>query len=239
MFMAHFRISWHDPSPQVQMDSSTVSTVGGGHVDWDSAASVEAVVLQLQNSLESIIQASLDGSSGSDTIKRRPVKVIRSISVVVGRGFYTYCPGPAAPFLRVEYYDPKLRWKVKMILERGLDLPNSFHPDPQQYDQHQIDNMSTDNLAFHCYEAHIPYTMQFFKDWNLAGMSYIHLSAGGKFRTPLPKTFRPRSKSFSSGPFTNLFVQDNTDADHIWDGVGQALSYDSREGKSYATVIFS
>ena len=212
--------------------SSTAASGGEGHVDWDCVASVEAVVPQLQANLEGMIQDSLGASSSSNAIKSCPTKVIRAVSVVVGRGFYTYCPGPAAPFLRVEYYDPKLRWKVKMMLERGLDLPTSFHPDPQQYDQLKKNNAATEasSLAFHCYEAHIPYTMQFFKDWNLAGMSYIHLSEGGKLRTPLPKSYRPRTKSISSSSSTNLFVQDNTDTDHIWGDNNQSLSYDSREG---------
>ena len=213
--------------------SSTELSAGQGHVDWDSVHSVQAILPQLTDNLESMIQESLETSpSVGYANKRRPNKIIRSISVVVGRGFYTYCPGQAAPFLRVEYYDPKLRWKVKIMLERGLDLPISFHPDPQQYDQHRPSNTTTDTLTFHCYEAHIPYTMQFFKDWNLSGMSYIHLSSGGKFRTPLPKSHRPRTRTVSTRPSTNIFVQGNTDVDHIWEDTAccKSLSYDSREG---------
>jgi hypothetical protein len=159
-----------------------------GHIDWDRVDSVETILPQLQATLEATIQASFPEGPV------KPPRVIRRLSIVVGRGFYTYCPGPAAPFLRVEYYDPKLRWKVKLVMERGLDVPTGYHPDLHQYQDsltppsQQPEEMQ-DSLSFHCYEAHIPYTMQFFKDWNLAGMSYIHLSHG-RLRRNLPRTRR-------------------------------------------------
>ena len=56
------------------------------------------------------------------TISQLPVRYIRQVTVVTGKGFYTYCSGPPAPFLRVEYYDPKSKWKIKLVLERGLDV---------------------------------------------------------------------------------------------------------------------
>ena len=147
-----------------------------GHIDWDDREAVEAISNDLRDRLEDALQSfdleaekKLEGKQESN--KQRP-KLIRKITVVEGRGFYTYCPGPPAPFLRVEYYNPRLKWKVKMLLERGLEVPNRFHPDASLYDR---ENEVEDVLKFHCYEAHIPYTMQFFKDWNLSGMSYIHL----------------------------------------------------------------
>eukprot|EP00977_Amphora_coffeiformis_P010198 scaffold2366_cov159-Amphora_coffeaeformis.AAC.2 len=110
----------------------------------------------------------------------------------MGRGFYTYCPGPPAPFLRVEYYNPSERWKVKRSLEQGLDVDALFRPDPRQYTTATgYGHVHADEsalLRFHCYEAHIPYTMQVFKDYNLAGLSYIHVQ-NPRFRA-LPKQKR-------------------------------------------------
>lgn len=185
-----------------------------GHVDWDCVTSVERVLPQLKATLEASIQASFP------ELPVKPPRVIRKLSIMVGRGFYTYCPGPAAPFLKVEYYDPKLRWKVKLMLERGLDVPTSYHPDPHQY-QDSLTSPSqpkemNELLKFHCYEAHIPFSMQFFKDWNLAGMSYIHLS-GGFLRQKLPgarrRTFKGQNDEY---PREALFLNDNTSHEHIW-----------------------
>jgi hypothetical protein len=172
-------------------------------VDWDDVQEVTKILPFLQDHLETALQSSFQDfgggtESGTATTSGRQqasVRIIRRLSVVVGRGFYTYCPGPPAPFLRVEYYQPTLRWKVKRILERGLDVPRRYHPDPVQYRATPVVSASPgtplagvnsknngnddDNndklLQFHCYEAHIPYTMQFFKDYNLAGLSYVHV----------------------------------------------------------------
>jgi len=170
------------------------------YTDWDSVEAVERLIPAIQRNLEESIRSSIlhgFGRHGIDeTASTNPYaqqqmerrrkqlkKVIRRITVVVGRGFYGYTPGPPAPFLRVEYYDPSQRWRVKASLERGLSVPIVFHPDPLQYQATDTSNTeaaleistgtssdrddisASDTLKFHCYEAHIPYTMQFFKDW--------------------------------------------------------------------------
>ncbi len=101
-------------------------------------------------------------------VKVAPTRFIRKITVVRGRGFYTYCIGTAAPFLKIEYYNPAHRWRVKAMLERGLEMPMTYHPggfgggeSRKQTDEFAKDAMQV--LKFRCYEAHIPYTMQFFK----------------------------------------------------------------------------
>ena len=176
------------------MDSLTPS----GHVNWDSYQAVQEIASLVQETLESELQKSVirstavgnhseEDESSNQQQKRQSydnkqtaatssIKFIRRVAVVMGRGFYTFCPGPTAPFLRVEYYDPGERWKIKKTLERGLELSRKYHPDPQQYDavgkEPSIDSSQSglsEPLKFHCYEAHIPYTMQFFKDFNLAG----------------------------------------------------------------------
>ena len=188
-----------------------------GHVDWDSVESVQRILPDIQANLEASIQSSMQvktQQNDTNTVQHT-TRVIRRVTVVTGRGFYTYCPGPPAPFLRVEYYDPKLRWKVKLMLERGLDVPRSFQPDPQQYQSTQPhDTDDAGSLPFHCYEAHIPYTMQFFKDWNLAGMQYIHLS-GARFRHPMPKCARRRFQR-QEVPQEALFLKSNTPTWNLW-----------------------
>lgn len=195
-----------------------------GQVNWDDPLSVEQVVNSLAMILEDAIQ-SLDverrqkqdrGAASTHEQPQLVVPVIRKVSVVQGRGFYTFCPGSVAPFLRVEYYDPKLRWKVKMMLERGLQVPLSYYPDPGQYDRSDEEN--DDVLRFNCYEAHIPYTMQFFKDFNLAGMSYVHVQQG-KIRPSLRESCFAK---YRAAPFEKskdapaVFLRSNTPPEYIW-----------------------
>lgn len=214
-------------------------TPTSGQVDWDDVQSVEQIAQSIHSTLEASIQ-SFDmerrqqfqqqqqpesdktlQTSAEGTSKEPPV--IRRVTVVQGRGFYTYCPGPPAPFLRVEYYNPKLRWKVKLVLERGLQVPLSFHPDPEQYDrmnseQDNSPGIGNDTLKFHCYEAHIPYSMQFFKDWNLAGMSYLHVEKG--LIRSLPETcgfVKYRQKPFDKDKdISGVFLASNTPSRLQW-----------------------
>jgi hypothetical protein len=125
-------------------------------------------------------------------------RMIRRITVVTGRGFYTYCDGPVAPFLKIEYYRPENRWKVKKILEQGLEeLPSSCFPilttnDATNKNEAPDVKATMPILQFHCFEAHIPYTMQFFKDYNLAGAAYIHLNDTVQFRSrQQPRPLQP------------------------------------------------
>ena len=160
----------------------SLNSTNSGHIDWDNEQAVEKITSTVKTNLEATLQASManasDNNNDNDGKEKAAVpatRFIRKVTVVVGRGFYTYCPGPPAPFLRVEYYDPKMRWKVKLMLERGLEVSHIFHPDPQQYEAVGMapatdsSQLGLEPLVFRCYEAHIPYTMQFFKDWNLSG----------------------------------------------------------------------
>jgi len=219
------------------------------YADWDDAASVRRMIPILHEALEAKIQSSRspifsdDGGGGEkqrqskQSSRSTTTKVVRRIEVKLGRGFYTYCPGPAAPFLRIEYYDPSDRWRVKAALERGLDdLPGRCNPDPLQYrpygsnfahgdDVQRPPDDTTEGLKFNCYEAHIPYTMQFFKDWNLAGASYVHLSRG-LFRAPLRASIRSRWKGQrTEGRFIDsgrLFLDSNTPEHLVWKKSGES-----------------
>ncbi|KAL7553101.1 hypothetical protein ACHAWF_016353, partial [Thalassiosira exigua] len=177
---------------------------GSGRIDWDDAASVATIVEEVQCRLEASLRASLErrrdldgaaesngegGGDGGSAARKKPEPTplfVRQITVVRGRGFYTYCAGPPAPFLRVEYYDPGHRWRVKLAMERGLELGECCRPDPRRYDYDEMGEGARGDLLdgygvgsggagggeggggvrplkFRCYEAHIPYTMQVFK----------------------------------------------------------------------------
>lgn len=205
-----------------------------GQVNWDDPVSVGRIVDSIQTILEDAIQ-SLDAErrQQQEHEMQKPkdtVSVIRRITVVQGRGFYTYCPGPVAPFLRVEYYDPKLRWKVKMVLERGFQVPLSFFPDPIQYDREDEDDAEV--LRFHCYEAHIPYTMQFFKDWNLAGMAYLQVQRG-LIRPTLRETClaKYRAKPFDKELDSSaVFLRSNTPSKYLWPAPSRESMSEKQDG---------
>jgi hypothetical protein len=221
-------------SPQMSDDSSRRS-----HVDWDSVQSVSRVLNEVHQRLEGSLRASMENTPNplqqqqSNSLQQTslPTKYIRSIRVVTGRGFYTYCSGPPAPFLRVEYYDPSWRWRVKLILEKGLELSSIYHPDPRVYDyefgEDELEHCGNRNaddilpLKFRCYEAHIPYTMQVFKDYNLAGLKYVNVG-DVRFRQPLPKGLRRRTKDdFLRKEETQrdnsvFFFGDNVGSELLW-----------------------
>jgi hypothetical protein len=218
--------------PDGSIDSYRVGSQGQQtHVDWDSVQEVKAILPMLQDSLERALQSSMQQI---DESAPPPPPFIRRITVVVGRGFYTYCPGPPAPFLRVEYYNPKDRWRVKMMMERGLDVPLKYHPDPRQYCApttalEQQRDFTTEALSFNCYEAHIPYTMQFFKDYNLAGMSYIHV-VDGRFRR-LPDVKDKEDEAV-------LFLRSNTSGRYMWPEDSEKNQGRSDDSPSYGLHSF-
>ncbi len=78
------------------------------HVDWDDRGEVEKIQAEIQATLEETLQSSfLDKGFGKDDEGEKPNKqkghspIIRRITVVEGRGFYTFCPGPSTIFLRI------------------------------------------------------------------------------------------------------------------------------------------
>ena len=182
---------------------------------WNSATAVRHLTEGIQDALETQLSSSsyTFADTTATTTTAAASRLIREITVVQGRGFYTYCDGPIAPFLRVEYYNPADRWKVKRCLEQGLkDLPMAiYHPATGNDLGGGDDNDDEEDplLTFHCFEAHIPYTMQFFKDYNLSGMSYIHLDAC-QLREPLP-AFHPQAAA-NDGDNSVVFLAHNTPA---------------------------
>ena len=100
-------------------------------------------------------------------------------------------------------------------MERGLQLPQRYHPDLNRYDRIPDIDDTDDLLRFNCYEAHIPYTMQFFKDYNLAGMSYVHVRKG-RIRGKLPKRYSKGDANHNDSLDCTVFLQSNTSKDCMW-----------------------
>ena len=156
-------------------DSSKDFDTGRTQIDWDDAGSVSQILEDIHCQLESMLVSSMEQASPlkedktHNSLSDISLRFIRKLTIVEGRGFYTYCNGTTAPFIKVEYYNPSHRWRVKILLERGLDLPLEFHPrndtlkEVTGYSASDGDSSSFKALKFRCYEAHIPYTMQFFK----------------------------------------------------------------------------
>ena len=159
-------------------------------IDWDDADSVALIVDDIHLKLENALRSSLEHASSPRKQDPHPtnnssqLRFIRQVTVVCGRGFYTFCNGPIAPFFRVEYYNPTHRWRVKIMLERGFDMPIEYHPEGAKCMQNagqkstSMDDIEIDVMKFRCYEAHIPYTMQFFKV-SCVGWSYPSRVHGG------------------------------------------------------------
>jgi len=104
-------------------------------INWDDADSVSSILddihLKLEYALRSSMQSVNDDLMDNENGKKQEGSVtrfIRQITLASGRGFYTFCSGTTAPFLKIEYYDPSHRWRVKIMLERGLELPLEYHP---------------------------------------------------------------------------------------------------------------
>lgn len=251
------------------------SCIPSNDCPWDSPVKVQQMIGTIQELLENAVQETnlsflntnndsnhnatsndnyhtnhksssiSDGNKPCHVVSNRPI--LRQITVVMGRGFYGYCSGPTAPFLRIEYYNPQDRWKVKRCLEHGLSFgtsssmlctPEFFFPKSrfrrEDRSQHDINHLDETNslLRFHCFEAHIPYTMQFFKDYNLAGMSHLHVSEPIRptrekfhsnkeeelltngpvlFRHPLPRSIRATKRHQAVNDEEDMEIQSSSD----------------------------
>jgi len=112
-------------------------------IDWDNPDSVSLIVDEVQQRLEGALRSTMTRGTTTDLPSNNnghhngkeedeapssSQRFIRQITITTGRGFYTFCSGKTAPFLKVEYYDPSHRWRVKIMLEKGLELPLEYHP---------------------------------------------------------------------------------------------------------------
>ncbi|KAI9095523.1 ribonuclease H-like domain-containing protein [Phlyctochytrium arcticum] len=114
-------------------------------------------IRRLGLSLNSAISMSF-GHPEKDSLRK---EYIFSIQLVRGIPFYGF-HATHEPFLKINLLYPKLANKIISILEEGVIM----------------------GLAFQPFEAHIPYIHQFFIDYNLYGMDFMHL-VDGRFRFPV------------------------------------------------------
>jgi hypothetical protein len=180
-------------------------------IDWDDGDSVAMITDEIHCRLEEALQTYMmernNQNDGGDERSFPSTRFIRQVTVVHGRGFYTFCNGAVAPFLKVEYYNPSHRWRVKIMLEKGLEVPMEYLPQltTQETGMRNLrggtKSSNRDNLVasrnicihdenlndkedrfglgllkFRCYEAHIPYTMQFFKVCKFSLDTYLIVS---------------------------------------------------------------
>ncbi|XP_062511282.1 DNA polymerase zeta catalytic subunit-like [Corticium candelabrum] len=109
---------------------------------------------------------------------RTPEHAVYKIVPVSGIPFYGYHEEEKL-FLKIYLYNPFMTTRVVKLLQSGAVMNRPFQP----------------------HEAHIPYLLQFFIDYNLYGMSFIELAIV-KFRLPLT----PGSDQFCSA---SLFSSDD------------------------------
>lgn len=104
-------------------------------INWNDGDQIEQILDILQSQLE-IGMTSYEKTTDDDNNKSsngKQIKYIRDISIVHGRGFYGYCTGAPCPFVKIRYYNPSHRWKVKAMMESECVL----------------------GIKFRCFEAHI------------------------------------------------------------------------------------
>lgn len=124
------------------------------YVPYDGTQPTDKYLKQLAVSVDFALQVALGKASSSR-------QHVYEISVVKGIPFYGYHEGEQE-FLRISLYSPFLVTRVVSLLQSGGVMNKVFQP----------------------YEAHIPYLLQFFMDYNLYGMNLLHASAV-KFRNPV------------------------------------------------------
>ena len=110
--------------------------------------------------------------------------------MVRGTPFYGYHPNELL-FIKVSMFDPNLIKKTASLLQSGTILNRHFQP----------------------YESHIPFLLQFFADYNLAGMGLLHL-IHLTFRPSLPKDGPPdelRTPDATEGGSNRVWRHDDTD----------------------------
>lgn len=93
-----------------------------------------------------------------------PSKIIAKMLIVQGTPFYGYHPEPKL-FVQVFLYNPRVVASVVELLESGSIAERKFQP----------------------YEAHVPFLLQVFADYNIEGMNSVALCKV-KYRFPLPAT---------------------------------------------------
>ncbi|KAG2785806.1 DNA polymerase zeta catalytic subunit [Phytophthora cactorum] len=121
-------------------------------------------------------------NNGNATAKFNPCKIIAKMLIVQGTPFYGYHPRPKL-FVQIFLYNPRVVASVVQLLESGGIGERRFQP----------------------YEAHIPFLLQVFADYNIEGMNNVAFS-DVKFRFPLPVTQEHLAEAQESGEYRAIFL---------------------------------
>ncbi|XP_075227107.1 DNA polymerase zeta catalytic subunit [Lycorma delicatula] len=116
------------------------------YVPYDGEISSGQSMYQLAASLDKALNISL-GTSNST--RNHVYKIVH----VAGRPFYGYHE-KLHQYFKIYFYNP-------LIIKRAADL---------------LQNGAVCNKVYQCHEAHVPFILQFFIDYNLYGMSFIELN---------------------------------------------------------------
>ncbi|XP_027030937.2 DNA polymerase zeta catalytic subunit isoform X2 [Tachysurus fulvidraco] len=115
----------------------------------------ERYLRQVAFSIDRAVNVSM-GNPSSHTMH------VFKVTLVSGMPFYGFHP-EEKPFMKIYLYNPQMVKRVCELLQGGAVMNKCFQP----------------------HEAHIPFLLQFFIDFNLYGMNLIHLSAV-RFRRHTP-----------------------------------------------------
>jgi hypothetical protein len=121
-------------------------------LDWNDIEQVKALLPTMHQDLSDCIQNLVNKSEMNNSKKEEDGSsakgyLIHCLSAVKARGFYGYSTGPTAPFVKIEFYNPRHKWMIRSALEKGnLEAGTQFY--------------GGGSGKFHCYEAHIPFMMQ-------------------------------------------------------------------------------
>uniref|UniRef100_A0A1I8QAE6 DNA polymerase zeta catalytic subunit n=1 Tax=Stomoxys calcitrans TaxID=35570 RepID=A0A1I8QAE6_STOCA len=134
--------------------------------DQKDFESVNKAVYQLAMNLDKAINVSL--SQGSSGAQH-----VFKVQLVKGIPFYGYHRSEHQ-YLKIYMFNPRFVRRAANLLQNGAIMNKNFHP----------------------HEAHVPYVLQFMIDYNLYGMSFIHV--------PLEIVKFRRSDANELVPFKNL-----------------------------------
>ncbi|KAL3674721.1 hypothetical protein V7S43_000655 [Phytophthora oleae] len=121
-------------------------------------------------------------SNGRKTPNFNPSRIIAKMLIVQGTPFYGYHPKPKL-FVQIFLYNPRVVAAIVQLLESGSVAERRFQP----------------------YEAHVPFLLQVFADYNIEGMNSVAFS-NVKFRFPLPVTQEHLAEAQGSGEHRSILL---------------------------------
>ncbi|KAG7388922.1 DNA polymerase zeta catalytic subunit [Phytophthora pseudosyringae] len=121
-------------------------------------------------------------NNGNKTARFNPGRIIAKMVIVQGTPFYGYHPRPKL-FVQIFLYNPRVAASVVQFLESGGVGERRFQP----------------------YEAHVPFLLQVFADYNIEGMNNVAFS-NVKFRFPLPVTQEHLAEAQESGEYRAILL---------------------------------